>query len=358
MQPTSLAADIPSSAAGAPAPANGPALPEGVRVGHLPGLEGRLPLVVEPDPALAGTLRLHEWAPGHLPWIEAGVRRFGGVLFRGWDTRAQDDFHRFLDSIGAELLHYNESSTPRTEIRNHVYTSTDFPPDQSIALHNELSVAATVPLRIWFFCELPAQEGGQTPVADVRRVLQRLSPETRARFADKGWLLVRNYGDGFGLAWQDAFGTDDRAQVERYAREQAIECEWKDDDRLRTRQLRPAIARHPDTGDEVWFNHAAFWHDSSLSPQVREMLREEFEPEDMPYQTFYGDGTPIEDETAAELREAYLQERVVFDWLQGDLLMMDNMLAAHARMPFRGPRRTLVAMARPYRRPELGGVPA
>ncbi|HEV2148608.1 MAG TPA: TauD/TfdA family dioxygenase [Longimicrobiaceae bacterium] len=327
-----------------------------VRIGHLPGHEG-LPLVVEPNPEY-GTLLLHEWARDHLDFIEKNVLEYGGVLFRNWGTPTQEDFHRVLDAIGTSLIQYTESSTPRTNLKKNIYTSTEFPQDQTIALHNELSTAATFPMKIWFFCDVPAEEGGQTPIADVRRVYQRLSPETRERFAEKGWMLVRNYGDGFGLTWQDSFHTDDRAEVERYCRENAVEWEWKEGDRLRTRQVRPAIAEHPGTGEKVWFNHIAFWHDSSLDPQVRQLLREEFEPEDMPYQTFYGDGTTIEDEVAAELREAYLQERVVFDWQKGDLLMMNNMLAAHGRMPYRGERKTLVAMAEPYTRPDLHDIPA
>lgn len=324
-----------------------------VTVGHLPGRDEAIPLVIEPVAEYAGTLKLHEWAPDHLDLINRGVLQYGGVLFRNFDTKNQDDFHRFLGTLGVDLITYNESSTPRTQLKNNVYTSTEFPNDQTIALHNELSTSATVPQKIWFFCDLAAEEGGQTPIADVRRVYQRLSPETRARFEELGWKLVRNYGDGFGLTWQDSFHTEDPAVVEKYCREQAIEWEWKDGDRLRTWQTRPAVLDHPQSGDRAWFNHIAFWHDSSLAPSVREVLRSEFEPEEMPYQTFYGDGTPIEDEVAAELRDAYLAERVVFDWYQGDLLMMDNLIAAHGRMPYKGDRRTLVAMADAYRRTDL-----
>lgn len=324
-----------------------------VTIGHLPGLEDRLPLVVEPVAEYAGKLKLHEWAVDHLQMINSAVLQYGGVLFRNFDTRTQDDFNRFLDSLGVELITYNESSTPRTKLKKNVYTSTEFPNDQTIALHNELSTSATVPQKIWFFCDLPADEGGQTPIADVRRVYQRLRPETRAKFEEKGWKLVRNYGDGFGLTWQDSFHTEDRAVVEQYCREQAITWEWKDGDRLRTWQTRPAVLDHPQSGDRAWFNHIAFWHDANLAPDVRELLRAEFAPEDMPYQTFYGDGTTIEDEVAHELRDAYLAERIVFDWYQGDLLMMDNLLAAHGRMPYKGDRRTLVAMADAHRRTDL-----
>ncbi|MBV9109185.1 MAG: TauD/TfdA family dioxygenase [Gemmatimonadetes bacterium] len=324
-----------------------------VKIGFLDGRDEALPLVVEPVAEYAGTLKLHEWAADQIDWINANVLKYGGVLFRNFDAKNQEDFNRFLETLGVSLVTYNESSTPRTRLKGGLYTSTEFPNDQSIALHNELSTAATFPTKIWFFCDIPAAEGGQTPIADVRGVYRRLSPETRAKFEEKGWRLVRNYGDGFGLTWQQSFHTEDPAEVERYCREQAITWEWKDGDRLRTQQIRPAVLDHPATGERTWFNHIAFWHDSSLAPEVRELMRAEFEPEDMPYQTFYGDGSTIDDETAAELREAYLAERVIFDWYKGDLLMMDNVLAAHARQPYKGERRTLVAMSDPIRRPGL-----
>jgi alpha-ketoglutarate-dependent taurine dioxygenase len=41
----------------------------------------------------------------------------------------------------------------------------------------------------------------------------------------------------------------------------------------------------------------------------------------------------------------YREAAVCFAWQKGDLLMVDNMLVAHGRAPFTGPRRILVAMA-------------
>src|SRR5205809_1128837 len=83
-------------------------------------------------------------------------------------------------------------------------------------------------------------------------------------------LFGRNFNGGVGLSWQTAFGTDDRAEVERYCVQSDIQWEWQDEDRLRTRQIRSAVARHPRTGEPVWFNHIAFFHLSTLEPQVRE----------------------------------------------------------------------------------------
>lgn len=71
---------------------------------------------------------------------------------------------------------------------------------------------------------------------------------------------MRNFRGHVGLSWQTAFQTTSRAQVEAYCRANEIEYEWRGEDWLKTRQVRPAVARHPRTGDMVWFNHLTFFH--------------------------------------------------------------------------------------------------
>ena len=161
-------------------------------------------------------------------------------------------------------------------------------------------------------------------------------------------MLVRNFGDGLGLKWETSFRVGTRAELEAYCRRSHISYEWKGEGQLRTRQVRPAVRRHPRTGEEVWFNHVAFWHVSSLPQGVREMFLREFEVEDLPYNTYYGDGGVIEDGVAEEIRAAYDAETVAFRWERGDLLVLDNMLAAHGRRPYTGGRKVFVAMGEPY----------
>jgi alpha-ketoglutarate-dependent taurine dioxygenase len=303
-----------------------------------------LPLLARP--ALRA-VDLAAWAAANWELLEERLARHGGILFRGFDLQGQADFERVVHALPVQLTGYQEGATPRTKLGEKVYTSTEFPAEHSIALHNELSYVTTWPLKIWFFCLTPPATGGETPIADVRRVFQRLPPTVRERFADKGWMLVRNFRPGLGPSWQSSYLVADRAAAEEYFRLHAIDWKWTGEDRLRTRQVRPAIARHPRTGDLLWFNHVAFWHVSSLEPGVREVLLRDFGEENLPYNTYYGDGAVIEDEVVAALRDAYELETRAFAWQPGDLLMLDNMLVAHGRRPFGGPRRILTAMGEP-----------
>jgi hypothetical protein len=203
-------------------------------------------------------------------------------------------------------------------------------------------------MRIWFCCLQRAPEGGNTPIADSRRIFQRIDPEIRRRFSEKQVMYVRNYGDGLGLPWQQVFQTTNKAEVEQHCRAESINCEWRSENRLRTWQVRPAMRRHPQTSELVWFNHAVFFHFSSLEESARASILSVLDESDVPFNTFYGDGSPIEDSVLEEIRNAYEEEKITFDWKEEDVLMLDNMLSSHGREAYKGPRRTVVAMAEPY----------
>jgi hypothetical protein len=209
------------------------------------------------------------------------------------------------------------------------------------------------PLHIFLYCAVPAATGGETPIGSTRTLLERIRPDVRDAFARKGIMYVRNYGDGFGLPWQTVFQTKDRSVVEAYCASVGIGVEWKSGDRLRTRQTGPALMRHPNTGERVWFNHGTFFHELTLPPVVRDHLRSALAPEDLPQNTFYGDGSPIEPDFIAHLQTIYQDVMVQFPWQKGDVLMLDNMLALHARRPFTGQRQVMVAMANSCRSVDL-----
>jgi len=200
-------------------------------------------------------------------------------------------------------------------------------------------------MKLWFFCVKAAEQGGATLIADGRKVFSLVNPEVRQRFIQKKVKYVRNYGRNFGLSWQVAFQTTNRTEVEKYCRRASIGVEWKDEQHLRTIQVFEPIVTHPKTGESLWFEHTAFFHVSSIEPVLRDALLKEFKEEDLPFNTYYGDGSPIEDPVLDQIREAYKQVTVRFPWVEGDVLLIDNMLTSHGREPFVGPRKVVVAMA-------------
>jgi alpha-ketoglutarate-dependent taurine dioxygenase len=301
-----------------------------------------LPLLASPG---VSDLDLPAWAAESRDRIDEQLLQAGGILFRGFGIASIEEFERLCAALSPALMDYSERSTPRSEVSGKVYTSTEYPADQEIPLHNELSYAHQWPRKIWFLCLRAAAEGGETPIADSRAVYGLIPEAVRERFVERQVMYVRNFGTGLGLSWSEVFQTEDRGVVEEHCAEAGIELEWGPGDRLRTRAVRPAVTRHPRTGDLVWFNQAHLHHVSSLPAEQRQALLEVVSPEELPFNTYYGDGTEIGEEELAEVRRAYGQATVRFAWQPGDVLMLDNVLSAHGRAPYTGDRKIVVAMA-------------
>jgi alpha-ketoglutarate-dependent taurine dioxygenase len=309
---------------------------------------GHLPILIQPRHAGASLSRCFDAIRFE---VDRHLLTSGGLLFRGFDVGGVEAFRAFAAELGHPLLGYEFGSTPRSRISEGVYTSTEYPAHQHIPLHNEQSYSRRWPMKIWFYCALAAEHGGETPIADSREVYRRIAKAARERFVERGLMYVRNYGGGLDVAWQDVFNTESPAEVEAYCRANGIDCEWKEDGELRTRQIAQVAAQHPITGADCWFNQAHLFHVSALEPEVREALLEVVGPEDLPRNVYHADGSEIEPGLLEDVRSALAASMISFPWQSGDVLMLDNMLAAHARSPFRGRRQVVVAMAEPHAEP-------
>ncbi|MEJ1229303.1 Taurine dioxygenase, alpha-ketoglutarate-dependent [Pseudomonas sp. NFACC32-1] len=299
-----------------------------------------LPVVVEPnDPGLDPA----QWAGQHRGAIEALLCRHGAVLFRGFDLASVPAFEAFAEALSPGL-HGSYGDLPKKEGGRNVYRSTPYPEREMILYHNESSHLESWPRKQWFYCEQPSRVGGATPLADIRQVLQRLPEQVVARFEQKGLMYSRTFTAGVEPSWESFFGTTDRAAVEQRCREQGTDFEWLDADTLQVRTLCPAVIRHPLTGEPGFFNQVQLHHPFCLGEEMREDLLDMFGADRLPRMVSYGDGTPIEDDVMALVGEAYEACAVRFAWRKGDVVMLDNMLAAHARDPYEEPRLIVVAM--------------
>ncbi|ACK73820.1 Taurine catabolism dioxygenase TauD/TfdA (plasmid) [Gloeothece citriformis PCC 7424] len=304
-----------------------------------------LPLMIQPN---VENLNLISWVANHREWIETHLIKHGGLLFRNFNIYHVSQFEQFLKTISAELLTYCYGSTPRHQVGEKIYTSTEYPASQSIPLHNEMAYSLNWPMKISFFCLKAASKGGETPIADSRKIFKAISPQIKKKFLEKGVMYVRNYGDKFDLPWQKVFQTTSRKKVEQFCHYANIKFNWLNDNHLRTYQICQGVATHPQTGDQVWFNQAHLFHISSLQSDIYQSLMATFDQQDLPRNAYYGDGSEIEFSVLDEIREIYQQHSIIFPWKTGDILLLDNMLAAHGRMPYQGDRKVLVGMAESF----------
>lgn len=331
-----------------------------VNTSFLPGAP-ELPLVVQPqgNSSLAG---LTGWLSSHRAWLDEHLLRYGGLLFRGFEIYSAQDFQQVAGTIAPKFVEYTRGTSPRSQVHGRVYTSTEAPRKVPIALHCELAYVEHAPDRIFFFCETPAAHGGETPIADMQRVYSQLDPNVRQRFESRGLRIIQNVPGVRSWrnyrTWQQMFATEDRAEVERACDREQIQHRWKPDGTLQLINTRPAMIRHPQTGQPVWFNSAHNFHDSwswefrhvglpllaFLTGLTERRRRRRLAPEDYPNHCTFADGGEIPREDIEHIRRVLWDHAVLFPWQRGDFLLLDNLRVAHGRMPFRGPRRILVTM--------------
>ncbi len=284
------------------------------------------------------------WFSANAGALRAAMYEHAAVMVKASGLTDDAELAMIAEEIGGRTLEYNERSTPRSRVTGKVYTSTEYPQDQTIPQHNESAYSRNWPHNVFFYCARAAETGGETPVADSAAVLRALPADLVRRFEDKdGVLYTRTYRTGMGLSWQEGFQSDDKGYVESYCADHGIETAW-DGDVLRTRQRRPAVMVHPVTGRKVWFNQAHLFHVHALPEAVREGLLEICGEDGLPRNAYYGDGTPITADEIATIRGVYDERTLAEPWRTGDVLMIDNILTSHGRRPFTGERKVVVAM--------------
>jgi alpha-ketoglutarate-dependent taurine dioxygenase len=277
----------------------------------------------------------------------------GALLLRGFDAGGSGGLERAIESFSGPALTYPgniQGMIRRKAAGGHIATSTEYSEGLLLRLHSECSFAVAWPLHIYFLAEMVAASGGATPIADNRRVYERNDPPIRESFERRGVMYLKTFGLGSSRPWQEVFGTNDRSVVEARCRAERITAEWVGSGGLRTRSVRPAVIRHIQTGEPLWFNHVNSVHISGHPPDLLAALRNNFAPDELPRHCLFGDGAEIDDEIVGAIRAAYDVETIRFEWQPGDVLMLDNMRFSHGRDRFEGNRRVLVGMAREVRR--------
>lgn len=297
-----------------------------------------------------------EWAKAHAREIEALVSRAGVVLIRGFEINNPAAFRAVCHAIRADLKNYTGGDSPRTTVSDQVYTSTEYPQELEVLLHNELSYAGWSPEMVFFGCLQPSESGGQTHIADGRVIYDALDPVIRERFESRNITYLQHLWDaegepGIGKSWQETFESTDRGKAERYLVRANMDYEWTSFG-IRTRAHHKAVLRHPVNGEKCWHNQADQWHRAlgSVKVSIGAQGDPRFDPATAGEETLgnhvtYGDGGEIDPADLEAVRATSRRCEVLFPWQAGDVMVIDNIMAMHGRKPFTGPRRILVAMA-------------
>jgi hypothetical protein len=142
----------------------------------------------------------------------------GAILFRGFPGISDAGFRDILTRFGGLALEHSERSSPRKQLSDRVYSSTEYAADQEIFFHDENSYQVAWPKFLGFIRREAADSGGETLAADCRSVLAGMGQSILAEFTRRGWAYVRNFYPRLGPPWQELFGTAARSAVDQYCR--------------------------------------------------------------------------------------------------------------------------------------------
>jgi alpha-ketoglutarate-dependent taurine dioxygenase len=273
-------------------------------------------------------------------------RATGAVFLRGFEADL-DAFEKFTgrfmqDPFTNRGAAFSFGPFRRSTVDGNPTTMTatgnrqDFP----LPLHGEFYYFLHPPQMIWFYCACPAEEGGETTIADGAAIMRGLRPETAALFRQKRIKYKRTLEEG---EWQTAFQTQDRSAMEAICAENSARVIWGSDGSAATEYSCFAFI-HDEDGREVFINDllpVTLGEIEVRKGRVPEVKRP-------PMTLRWEDDSPLSDETIEDVATSAYRNEVPVPANAGDILMLDNRRILHGRRySAPGNRRVLVRMGAP-----------
>jgi hypothetical protein len=290
-----------------------------------------------------------DWFREHRQAVMAALDNYGAMFFRGFEADTRQ-FQDALDILKPERYDMIDIVTPRSHVRDTLYTSTQAHPAIDIPLHQEMPYRLYPPWYLGFYCEVPSEGDGFTPAYDQRRLgrtIRRLFPAVLDRFIELGVRYVRNFNQYSFKSWQTCWETTSRTEVEARLRNDDTEFEWVEGDWLRTFQRRPAVLRDPVSKAEILFPSFGIFHHTFIQHIADKMgLTPPPSGAEQALACEFGDGSPIPEDFIAWVHEEVVRTRALIPWQPGDFFLVSNLIAGHGRTPYSNLNRTLHASFR------------
>lgn len=322
----------------------------------------KLPLVIEPKNQFISFEGFLDEVRTHQKYLKAQLLDHGGLLFRNFAVNGTEAFNEVVKALNlGSFVNYIGGGSPRKKVKDSVYTSTEAPPGIKIHLHNEMSFADNFPKHIYFYCDIPPQEKGETFIGDSRAILKSVSEEVKHRFAEKKLKYISRYYYKSKVmdlmnrvqrghkTWIDVFETYEKNEVEKKCLENNIGCKWNINDWLEISRIRPFMITHPETQEDVWFNQV---HLFDYNPRFLGWWRYigmrmfYFQRHMLVDEILYADNTKISRKDIYHIVDVLDEHAIYIPWKKGDVMVLDNLLTMHGRNCFKGPRKILAAMTK------------
>lgn len=277
--------------------------------------------------------------------IETQLNHVGAALLRGFPVKCAEEFDAATCTFGYPTFTYEESlsNAVRVNLTPRVFTANEAPPDVEIFLHHEMAQTPLAPTTLFFFCQTPASDGGQTPLCRsdlLFEQLEREHPQWARALEEKGLKYstsMPGFDDpksGQGRSWRSTLSVENRDMAETQLRRLGYQWQWLNDDSLRaTTPVLPGVRTLAD-GRKTLFNQliAAYLGWAGVKQNPSSALT-------------FGDGSPIGVNLLEYIAETSPAFTVDLAWQAGDIAIVNNHLVMHGRRPYSGKAKRLVLVS-------------
>jgi len=286
---------------------------------------------------------LAPWIRRHRERIDEALWSDGHVLFRGFDVGGLAGFEDCAGSA-CDALYRHYGDLPLASAGDNVYFATPYPKHLEIRFHNEASHTRSWPSRQLFFCLEPASEGGEWTLSDGRQVIERLPAQMLERFRELGLMYRRRFIRGLDTSWQQFFKVKSLGELREKIGASGHGIDAISENDLTVSYRTHAVLRIPERDTEAWFNQILLHHPDALPAEVDAMLGRHFRRDQFPRTVFFGDGSPIPAEWVRTIDRVLVECSVRIPTEAHDVLLVNNLLMAHGRLPYSGNRQVRVAL--------------
>ena len=328
-----------------------------------------LPLIIEPTSDDQKSLTyLQSFLSSNQKWVDQAILDHGAVLFRGFPLHNEMDVEHAIRAYNPNLNNEYHGTSPRNAQgeSEYVFSAAEVPSHYPIAQHLEMSFLPSPPKQLFFSAlKAPKTVGGETALADFRKVYQDIPEKLRQKLVNKKLRYTRTHhkvGEtnthdvAAMLSWPEMFGTTDKDEVEQVSKMTDMPVRWEgaNKDTFVSEFTSEPFQLHPTTQEPVWFNHAQVFHWTTFPAELfaafrrtkdarilghalrvgaKSLWKYGIRRQKMAMHVSFGDGTPISVFEMHQIRKAVHKNMAFNRWQQGDLLMIDNFSTSHGRQP-------------------------
>lgn len=263
------------------------------------------------------------------------IKMSGAVMFKGFNADAalfekfSNSFSNdFMNNVGSGSWRKTKNYSSDGTVQNVAYTygighQRTFP----LPLHADRAYVKSRPEVMFFMCEIPAAQDGQTTVCDGIDVYNGLSETTRKLLDEKRIKYIRHYEDG---EWQTLYQTHDFSQIEKYCADNDMYLERRDDNSIYTEYVHTGV---PLT---KWQNVKSFCNSVQIG------LWQEYGMGRKTTFVRFEDDTEIPEDIRKEFDEVSEALTAEIPWQAGDIAIVDNTRMLHGRRSFTDENRAIL----------------